>query len=80
MEVPGIEPTTSWLVVRHTDHSANETVKRNNIAVINILLFINEFNCPNNKRVPMKEGNKYRKKNYGLVSDTVAIISHENVV
>ena len=23
MEVPGIEPMTSWLVVKHADHSVN---------------------------------------------------------
>ena len=27
MEVPGIEPETSWLVVKHYDHWANEAVK-----------------------------------------------------
>ena len=25
--LPGIEPETLWVVVRHADHSANETVK-----------------------------------------------------
>ena len=27
VEAPGIEYATSWLVVRHADHSANEAVK-----------------------------------------------------
>ena len=26
MEVPGIEPATSWIVVRHADQSANEAI------------------------------------------------------
>ena len=29
MEVPGIECATSWFVVRHVDHSANEAVELN---------------------------------------------------
>ena len=28
--MPGIEPATSWLVVRHADHSVNEAVNDNN--------------------------------------------------
>ena len=27
VELPGIEPVTSWLLARHIDHSANEAVK-----------------------------------------------------
>ena len=26
MKVPGIEPVTSWLVVKHDDHSPNEVI------------------------------------------------------
>ena len=30
MELPGIKPATSWLVVRHADHLGNEVANNNN--------------------------------------------------